>query len=516
MGSHCTSPQMVGIPDVPNARIAIKEAPLVMEKQRHQQHVELACADLEQCPLCLQDLASQTLGICVGTGGERVCSHYFHFACLRNVSPRRCPQCRASFSRSSILPDVQKDISAWARAITVGPHRTPTKRDVFAAYKAMLLVPPQNVEMVLDSWTGWARASDRISVKVLSSLARRMVQYLPPPPPPPPIVSESAEEEELAETPAANEGHHASGASGDVCSCGRIHAHRGDRVKRGPAWSYGDEDGGDGQLGTIARGDEGSEYVLVQWDRGLRGVMRRYSWPFDSSRHEVEHVQFHDVSDEVRILAEQTGFSSAGIDELYRRSGQRSIRTLTSRLAVSLSNGLSERQIRGVPKLFHRCRVLPDQAFVKEVFDACPPCLCASPSCRGGLRWNSQAGKHLGREGYVLKQDERDDTVLVEMAGRCNCKIWYPCLAVQPVFDVDMAKAPRFVAGESVECRCNGEWHEGTVVRVWWRPSGGWGNRPSAPYSIRLHDGRHVFAPRDDDAVIRKVDDRSIRLRLER
>ena len=44
--------------------------------------------------------------------------------------------------------------------------------------------------------------------------------------------------------------------------------HVGVRVVRGPDWEWGDQDGGEGYVGTVA--EEGGRAVLVQWDTGQR------------------------------------------------------------------------------------------------------------------------------------------------------------------------------------------------------------------------------------------------------
>jgi hypothetical protein len=207
----------------------------------------------------------------------------------------------------------------------------------------------------------------------------------------------------------------------------------------------------------------------------------------------VEHVPFSEIPREVLSVQSQTGLSSVAATEFLRRTNARQV-------VAPL-----EDELRSPAQLFHRCRVLPDQALVNQMFDACPPCQCSRLDCRGGVRWNQQASRHLGREGYVLKVDERDSTVLVELVGRCTCKVWYPARAVQKVFDPDVAVEPRFRVGAHVESKIDGTWHRGTVSRVWWRPTSGWGNRPTVPYSVKLEDGRSVFAPRDSDRLIRAV-----------
>eukprot|EP00927_Polykrikos_kofoidii_P066217 TRINITY_DN61857_c0_g1_i1.p1 TRINITY_DN61857_c0_g1~~TRINITY_DN61857_c0_g1_i1.p1 ORF type:complete len:537 (+),score=70.58 TRINITY_DN61857_c0_g1_i1:67-1611(+) len=506
MGAQCTAPEEAVLESADTTPKLNIEVSQVFDQKRVPHNV-----DPEQCAACLQPLAAQALGVCLDGNGHRVCSHYFHLACLRRVLPRRCPQCRASFERSVILPNIMQDPAAWSRVVAAGGGKMPTKREVLAAYKAMLLVPSEEVEDLLSDWPGWNRVGDRVGVSSLSSLARAMAQHMPPIPPSPWTAVELAQEDATPSSPSAPSGlspeeHRGGSSPGERCSCGRIHVHRGDRVKRGQAWNRSQEDGGPGQLGTIVRDEEGCEFVLVQWDRSSPGEVRRYAWPADPEQHEVEHVQFQHIADEVRELQEWTGRSSAAVVEVIRRAGLSHGNVVNQAyFAMLIASWPNEEELRQRPKIFHRCRVLPDELFVRQSFDACPPCPCTRPTCRGGVRWNSQAAKHLGREGYLLKVDERDGTVLVELTGRCNCKIWFPFLAVQPVYDPDMAEEPRFPVGASVQCKFDGAWHEGTVNRVWWRPSSGWGNRSTAPYSVKLHDGRSVFAPLDSDQLIKAV-----------
>lgn len=44
------------------------------------------------------------------------------------------------------------------------------------------------------------------------------------------------------------------------------------RVVRGPDWEWGEQDGGEGHVGTVAIVEEGSngKAVVVQWDMGNR------------------------------------------------------------------------------------------------------------------------------------------------------------------------------------------------------------------------------------------------------
>ena len=48
------------------------------------------------------------------------------------------------------------------------------------------------------------------------------------------------------------------------------------------------------------------------------------------------------------------------------------------------------------------------------------------------------------------------------------------------------------------------QWFLGTVMRLRWREKG-WGDRRTAPYIVRLDDGRTVFAPLDSDGCVRAI-----------
>ena len=49
-----------------------------------------------------------------------------------------------------------------------------------------------------------------------------------------------------------------------------VEAALGQRVVRGPDWEWGDQNGGEGFVGTVAGLEEGGGGVIVQWDMGQR------------------------------------------------------------------------------------------------------------------------------------------------------------------------------------------------------------------------------------------------------
>jgi len=64
----------------------------------------------------------------------------------------------------------------------------------------------------------------------------------------------------------------------------------------------------------------------------------------------------------------------------------------------------------------------------------------------------------------------------------------------------------RFKVNDKVECRTgDDEWTLGKVVKIWYRENT-WPKEQLVPYQMRLDDGTLIYAPQDDDMVIRDPD----------
>lgn len=451
----------------------------------------------ELCVLCLSDLGTEPLGVCLASDGIRTCPHYFHLACLRRVEGCHCPQCRVRFKRRVPVPSIRDDPVSWLRLVSLNGGPTANQRDVTMALKAMLPVSPDSIDsLVSSSWERWSLGEENLSVHHITTLICAIDDVLPAPKMNPVSALCHAPVESICSTGMV--GHGSGKAPGSVCACGKIHILRGDRVRRGPAWTG---NGTKEELGTVVRYEESNSTVLVKWDRSTSSTLQRCSWSARSSNHELVHVPFSEAACDVRGLQEKTRLSSAAAERLLRRYNYDSTRASE---VFQSNSGLSEVSLRESPKLFHRVRVLPDAGHLQDWFDACPPCPCTNHNCRGGVQWSAHAERHLGREGYVVAGDKRDNTVRVEFTGRCHCQIWYPSMSVEPVYDPDTQREPRFAVSTRVECKMGSGWFPGSVNRVWWREPG-WKDRPTAPYSVRLDDGRFVFAPCDSDVVVRKA-----------
>jgi len=323
-----------------------------------------------------------------------------------------------------------------------------------------------------------------------------------------------------------NGGHSTSGA---ICKCGQIHVRRGDRVRRGPApMNDYEESVAVGDLGTIVRVGPRQETVLVKWDRSPTAFS--YVWP-DPGGDVVAPAGFKDIACDVAKVQNCTGLSCIAAEEILRCAkfdvqevldavGKARVKetgdvgkivthdprdqALSWKLQFSdRSDWFSadevvplveqcEDKLRKSPELFHQVRILPESLTVQDMFDAIRPCDCGAERCAGGLQWSSRADKHLGREAVVLKRDEKDDTFLVETVGPCECKIWYPRLALQPVFNPDLEDKPAFKAGERAECRMDNGWLLGSVNEVLWD---GPNRTGPVPYTVTLDDGRSIYVP---------------------
>ena len=68
---------------------------------------------------------------------------------------------------------------------------------------------------------------------------------------------------------------------------------------------------------------------------------------------------------------------------------------------------------------------------------------------------------------------------------------------------VSKIKSLRFAIGDKVQCKTGAGWSKGTVVQLMWR---GPGMPPGivAPYQVELESGDLIYAPHDDDQLIRK------------
>lgn len=446
----------------------------------------------EACPICLDSLCGEPLGVCLGADRSRSCLHYFHLRCLRRVEGAHCPQCRQRFHRRAPFPSLEEDVAIWLPLASLESPDGLDRHEVSALLKATLCTSPDVVDELVDTfWRRWVQDSEFLYPDMVPIMYNDIKEYMPKTASSTSSASDAraCTVQETDESEATHDDFHST--SGMICRCGQIHVRRGDRVRRGPAAPH-EIDGPDvvsGYLGTIVRVGEFQESVFVKWDRTAPNKVNRYTWP-DPDGQVLAPASFEEVAEDLEDIMKDTGLSSFAAEELLRRFGYK--KQLVVRNVGQNPQKYREEKLRRTPMLFHQIRILPDKELVQEWFDRIPACQCKKPNCRGGLMWSSRAGKHVGREALVMRIDDGDQSVLVETIGPCQCQVWYPRLAVEPVYNLDLADSPQFEVGSRVECRMSDGWQAGAVTEVLWHGSD---RRGPCPYAVSLDDGRDVFVP---------------------
>jgi len=376
------------------------------------------------------------------------------------------------------------------------------KREVNAALRATLALPPQAVESLVDSsWLQWTSGDDVMDFtslqRMAAALASRLdvgvaIDLVPPPPDLVGAVQDASSTERILARKSSHVGasklDHRHSVSGNVCKCGKVHIRRGDRVRRGAApWSgeHGEETIAAGQLGTIVRVGKDQQSVLIKWDRSPTDMVHTYTWP-DPGAEVVLPASFEEVLEDALEVSRTTGLSSVAAENALR------IVNFGLKDCVETYARCPEDEFRTTPKLYQRVRILPDHILVQQWFDGIPPPRCACTNCSGGVKWTSRADAHLGMEGYVLQIDEDDGTILVETCGPCKCTIWYPRMAAEPVYDPDIFDMPTFEQEQPVECRMENGWKRGVVRQVLWN---GPDRTGPYPYTVTLDDSSSIVVP---------------------
>ncbi|KAJ9446151.1 Arrestin domain-containing protein A [Diplonema papillatum] len=77
-----------------------------------------AAAQHAECAVCFEPLCNGTSVVFVDSNRVRICRHYFHEACVKDLRPDtasiyRCPLCRKSFSIIVRMPDPRTDAATW-------------------------------------------------------------------------------------------------------------------------------------------------------------------------------------------------------------------------------------------------------------------------------------------------------------------------------------------------------------------------------------------------------------------
>lgn len=106
----------------------------------------------------------------------------------------------------------------------------------------------------------------------------------------------------------------------------------------------------------------------------------------------------------------------------------------------------------------------------------------------------------------LWKEDEEKKNMLVFIGKNLNeeeLKSGFLACVDDPEARKKKAKLLRFAVGDKVMCNAEGGWQTGTIVKLFYRT--GMPSLPVAPYQIQLDAGPLIYAPIDDDRVIKRA-----------
>jgi len=123
-------------------------------------------ADHAECAVCFDPLCSAPTAVFVRQGGRghgRVCHHFFHKRCAEEVarSHRECPLCRAAFTGTLDVPNIDRDPDGWFSACDMDGNGELNVREVFEILKAQFPVDYEKLEKDLPKlWRRWDPSND--------------------------------------------------------------------------------------------------------------------------------------------------------------------------------------------------------------------------------------------------------------------------------------------------------------------------------------------------------------------
>eukprot|EP00754_Rhynchopus_humris_P018670 Rhum_TRINITY_DN14611_c6_g1::Rhum_TRINITY_DN14611_c6_g1_i1::g.103360::m.103360 len=122
-----------------------------------------AAAQHAECAVCFEPLCKGHVVVFINHRKARVCRHYFHEACVRDLRPDlqgvfRCPLCRSPFEIILRMPDPRVDEKEWFRLASTREAGTLSRVEVKDVLLATVDTDEGVVEEVVENkWAGWDR-----------------------------------------------------------------------------------------------------------------------------------------------------------------------------------------------------------------------------------------------------------------------------------------------------------------------------------------------------------------------
>lgn len=149
---------LASAPPPPSSAPLSRSQSAASEVDRRSECYEALASEHSECSICFDPLCSAPLAVFRAANGARVCHHFFHLACAREVaeSDRSCPLCRREFATVDPVPSLQADPDRWFDCCDMDSGGTLSTREVLEIVKACFPVDHVKLERDLPRlWTRW-------------------------------------------------------------------------------------------------------------------------------------------------------------------------------------------------------------------------------------------------------------------------------------------------------------------------------------------------------------------------
>eukprot|EP01063_Lacrimia_lanifica_P028999 TRINITY_DN434_c1_g2_i3.p1 TRINITY_DN434_c1_g2~~TRINITY_DN434_c1_g2_i3.p1 ORF type:complete len:457 (+),score=76.96 TRINITY_DN434_c1_g2_i3:48-1373(+) len=159
-----------------------------------------AAIEHAECCICFDPMCEAPVAVLLDQRDVRVCSHYFHFDCVKEMCPfvtrgygmemeveeggdatQKCPMCRAPFTSIARMPDPAEDPRNWFRFVDSDNTGFLSFNNVRDVVNAMCMIDQrQLVKLLKENWSTWDRTqSNGITPQELPALLQFVLAHSP-------------------------------------------------------------------------------------------------------------------------------------------------------------------------------------------------------------------------------------------------------------------------------------------------------------------------------------------------
>eukprot|EP01063_Lacrimia_lanifica_P029000 TRINITY_DN434_c1_g2_i4.p1 TRINITY_DN434_c1_g2~~TRINITY_DN434_c1_g2_i4.p1 ORF type:complete len:317 (+),score=77.33 TRINITY_DN434_c1_g2_i4:53-1003(+) len=152
-----------------------------------------------ECCICFDALCEEPVAALFDQHNKRVCSHYFHFDCVKEMCPfvtrgygmemeveeggdaeLTCPMCRVPFASIARMPNHLEDPYSWFRFVDSDNTGFLSFNNVRDVVNAMCMIDQrQLVKLLKENWSTWDRWGNGIFPDALPMLLQFVLAHSP-------------------------------------------------------------------------------------------------------------------------------------------------------------------------------------------------------------------------------------------------------------------------------------------------------------------------------------------------